>query len=90
MPCVILLLLFGMPRVALLAVWLFNPAFLNNAFATIIWPLLGFFVAPLTTLAWAWAKNTYGAVEGLGLAAVVVAAVIDLGLIGASRRKRKD
>ena len=88
MPCVILLLLFGLPRVALVVVWLFSD-YLTRAYATWLWPLLGFFVAPLTTLAYAWAKNTYGAVEGLGLAAVVVAALIDLGLLGASRRKRK-
>ena len=88
MPCVILLLLFGLPRVALVLVWLFSE-YLARAYATWLWPLLGFFVAPVTTLAYAWAKNTYGAVEGLGLAAVVVAALIDLGLLGASRRKRK-
>lgn len=87
MPCVIVLLLFGLPRVALLGVWLFSD-YVGRAYTANVWPFLGFFLAPLTTLAWAWAMNTWGKVEGLGLAAVVVALLLDLGLIGASRRRK--
>lgn len=88
MPCVVILLLLGLPRVALLVTWLFSD-YIGRAFGgPILMPLLGFLFAPLTTLAWAWAKNTYGAVEGLGLAAVILAALLDFGLIGASRRKK--
>jgi hypothetical protein len=88
MPCIILLLLLGLPRLALFATWLFTD-YITRAFGgPILLPLLGFLFAPLTTLAWAWAKNTYGTVEGLGLAAVILAALLDFGLIGASRRKR--
>ncbi len=88
MPCVIVLLLLGLPRVALLVTWLFSDYIYRAFGAPILMPLLGFLFAPLTTLAWAWAKNTFGAVEGLGLAAVIVAALLDFGLIGASRRRR--
>jgi len=88
MPCVILLLLLGLPRLAMLVTWLFSDYLARAYGGALLLPLLGFIFAPLTTLAWAWARNTYGAVQGLGLAAVVVAALLDLGLIGASRRRR--
>ncbi|MBM3984921.1 MAG: hypothetical protein FJ296_04400 [Planctomycetes bacterium] len=88
MPCVIVLLLMGLPRVALLGAWLFGGDWVGRAFTTNIWPFLGFFLAPLTTLAWAFAMNTWGKVEGPGLAMVVVALLLDLGLLGASRRRK--
>lgn len=88
MPCIIILLVLGLPRVALLLTWMFS-TYIDRAYADhTIWAFLGLIFAPLTTLTWAWARNTYGAVEGIGLAAVIVAALLDFGLIGASRRRR--
>ena len=86
MPCVIVLLILGLPRVAVLGVGLFSHYF-DGIFPYPVVPFLGFFFAPLTTLAWAWARHTFGAVQGLGLAVVVVAALFDLGLLGAARRR---
>ena len=47
---------------------------------------------PLTTLAYAWAINTRGSVAGLHLAVVVLAVLVDLGLVGggAASRRRRD
>ncbi|HEX5008890.1 MAG TPA: hypothetical protein VFY71_00715 [Planctomycetota bacterium] len=87
MPCVIVLVLLGLPRVAVLCVGLFSHYF-EQAFSYPIWPFLGFLFAPLTTLTYAWAHNTYGSVQGVGLAVVIVAALFDLGLVGAARRRR--
>jgi hypothetical protein len=66
--------------------------YIGRAYDTMIWPLLGFFVMPLTTLAYAWAINTRGAVDGMHLVVVIVAALLDLGLIGGSGRaaRRRD
>ena len=89
MPCVIVLVLLGLPRVAVLCVWLFSHYFAPPVFAYNILPFLGFLFAPLTTLTYAWARNTYGSVQGVGLAVVVVAVLFDLGLIGAARRRRE-
>jgi len=86
MPCIIVLLVLGLPRVALFIVWL-SSHYLDRAFAHNVVPFLGFLFAPLTTLTYAWAINTYGSVQGVGLAVVVVAALFDLGLIGAARRR---
>jgi hypothetical protein len=79
-----------MPRLALALVFLFSN-YLGRAYDTMIWPLLGFFFMPLTTLAYAWAVNTHGTVTGVYLVVVVIAVLMDLGLIGgsgASARRR--
>ena len=90
MPCVLILLLLGLPRLCLFLMFMFS-TYLNRAFTgtSNIWPVLGFLFMPFTTIAYAWSKNTWGKVEGLGLIAVIVAVLIDLGVLGASRRKRK-
>jgi hypothetical protein len=79
------------PRLALILVWLFSN-FLGRAYHTILWPLLGFIFMPLTTLAYAWAINSRGSVAGFHLAVVVIAVLIDLGLVGgsASRRRKRS
>jgi hypothetical protein len=80
-----------MPRLALALVFIFSN-YLGRAYDSMLWPLLGFFFMPLTTLAYAWAMNTHGNVSGIYLVAVVIAVLMDLGLIGgsgASARRRE-
>ena len=50
---------------------------------------LGFLFMPLTTLAYAWAINSRGSVQGVHLVVLVVAVMIDLGLIGAGARSTR-
>jgi hypothetical protein len=88
MPCLIVLFALLAPRIVLLCVWLFSH-YLDRAYQSWIWPLLGFVFMPLTTLAYAWAINSSGSVSGFYFAAVLVAALIDLGVIGGSSRKRR-
>ena len=76
------------PRFAIFVVWLFSD-YLGRAYETILWPLLGFFFMPVTTLAYAWAINTNATVTGLYLAVVVVAVLMDLGLIGGGANKSR-
>lgn len=65
-------------------VWLFSD-YLGRAYETLLWPLLGFFFLPLTTLAYAFAMNSNaGSVSGFYLVIVVVAVLIDLGMLGGS------
>lgn len=90
MPCLVGCLALAFPRIALLLVYFFSN-YLERAYATPIWPLLGFIFLPLTTLAYAWAINTAGSVVGMYLVVVVLAVLLDLGLIGGgewSRRRR--
>ena len=75
------------PRVAIVLVVLFSD-YLGRAYETTIWPLLGFFFMPLTTLAYAFAINSHGAIDGMYVVAVVIAALVDLGLVGAGSKTR--
>jgi hypothetical protein len=72
------------PRFVLAFLWLFTN-YLSRAFDSFLWPLLGFFFLPTTTLAWAWAQNTRGSVAGVHLVIVIIALLVDLGIIGGGR-----
>jgi hypothetical protein len=87
MPCFIGCLALATPRLALALVFFFSN-YLGRAYETTIWPLLGFFFMPLTTLAYAWAMNSVGSVSGMHLVVVVVAVLLDLGLVGAGSKTR--
>ena len=77
-----------MPRLAIVLVVIFSD-YIGNAYQSVLWPLLGFFFMPVTTLAFAWAINTNGSVSGIYLVAVVVAVLLDLGIIGSGASNRK-
>ena len=81
MPCLVGLLALFTPRLAIILVVIFSD-YLGQAYQTVLWPLLGFLFMPTTTLAYAWAINARGSVSGLGLVIVVLAVLIDLGLLG--------
>lgn len=89
MPFIVGCLALSMPRFAIILVVIFSN-YIGRAFQTTLWPFLGFLFMPMTTLAYAWAINSRGSVAGFHLVVVVVAVLIDLGLIGgsASRRRR--
>jgi hypothetical protein len=88
MPCILILILLGLPRVALLLLF-FGGTYLGNAYAGNFWPAMGFLFMPWTTLAYAWSVNTYGSVTGLGTVVLILGVLFDLGMLGASRRKRR-
>ena len=81
MPCLIALLAIPLPRLAIILVVIFSD-YIGAAYSTLLWPLLGFFFMPVTTLAYAWAINSSGSVAGVQLVIVVLAVLIDLGIIG--------
>ena len=89
MPCLVGCLALAMPRFAIILVVIFSD-YIGRAYQTAVWPIVGFLIMPLTTLAYAWAINSRGSVAGLQLVVVVLAVLIDLGLVGgsASRRRR--
>ncbi len=81
MPCLIALLAIPLPRLAIILVVIFSD-YIGTAYQTTIWPLLGFFFMPVTTLAYAWAINSSGSVSGFQLVIVVIAVLIDVGILG--------
>jgi hypothetical protein len=82
MPCLVALIALIAPRFAIILVVLFSD-YIGRACQTIIWPFLGFLFMPLTTLAYAWAMNSNNrSVSGIYLFVVIVAVLIDLGILG--------
>lgn len=93
MGCLLVGVAFFFPRLAILLLSIFT-TYIGRAYDAMIWPILGFFFMPYTTLAYAAAKNQHGSVDGLWLVLVVVAVLADLGVMGGggevARRRRRD
>ncbi len=88
MPCLIALFALFLPRLTMVLLYLFS-GYLQRAFQTALWPLLGFVFMPYTTLAYAWAINSNGSVSGVYLFVLIIAALVDLGVTGGSARSRR-
>ena len=92
MGCIVILLALISPRLALVALVLFSDI-VGRAFDSLLVPLIGFFVLPWTTLAYAgmWSAGT-NELRGFEWFIVVLAFLVDLGsyLGGGSRRGRRD
>jgi hypothetical protein len=92
MGCVVVVLALLTPRLALFLVVVFSD-FVGRAYDGWLWPLLGFFFMPLTTLAYAAAINwNDGSVSGGYFFMVLIAALVDLGALGGGRaaKRRRD
>jgi hypothetical protein len=88
MPFVVGCLALMAPRFAIVIVVVFSD-YIGRAYETVLWPFLGFLFLPLTTLAYAWAINSRGSVEGLQLVVLIIAVLLDLGVVGGSAARRK-
>lgn len=90
MPCLVVLLAFISPRLALFAILIFSDL-LSRAFDSWFVPFLGFFLLPWTTLAYAamWGVGANG-VSGFEWFIVILAFVIDLGSWANRGRARRD
>ncbi len=87
MPCLIALFALFFPRVAIVLVVIFSD-YIGAAYQTVFWPLLGFLFMPVTTLAYAWAINSNGSVSGGYLFVVILAVLLDLGILGGGASNR--
>ena len=88
MGCFVLLFALISPRLAIIATWLFS-GILERAYDAWLVPVIGFFILPWTTLAWAWMYWTGRTVEGWEWIVVVLAVLCDLGAIGGGSRSRR-
>lgn len=88
MGCFAALLALISPRLALFFIWLFSDM-LSRAFDSWILPLLGFFLLPWTTLAYAvmWDTGSRG-VDGFEWFLVILAFFFDMGAYAQSQRAR--
>jgi hypothetical protein len=88
--CFVFLLALLFPRLILILTWLFNPAFINNAYANFIIPAIGLIFLPMTTLAYAWAYTFEGGPwNGGGIIIIVLALLYDLGAAGGGATGQK-
>jgi hypothetical protein len=90
MACLVVLLAFLSPRLALFAIFLFSDL-LSDAFDSWFVPLLGFFLLPWTTLAYAvmWSASS-NEVTGFEWFIVILAFLVDLGSYASRGRFRRD
>jgi hypothetical protein len=88
MPCLAVVLAAISPRLALFVMWLFS-GILGRAFDSWLLVLLGFFLLPWTTLAYAvvWDVGSH-AVTGVEWFFVVLAFLVDVGSYGGTARGR--
>ena len=84
MGCLAGLVVLAVPRFVMIVLWLFG-SYLSRAFEGWILPLVGFFVLPTTTLAYAIAENETRGLRSWGLFLVIIAALIDVGIWGQGR-----
>lgn len=77
------------PRVTIIVMAIVSD-YIGTAYQNILWPILGFFFMPLTVLAYAWAHHSSGGdIQGLGIVVIVLAVLVDLGIIGGSGKSGK-
>lgn len=89
MPLILGCLALFFPRLVIVLLAIFGD-YLGRAFGgEWWWPLLGFFFMPFTTLAYAFGVNHGGGVKGLYLVLVIVAVLLDLGVIGGGAEARR-
>jgi hypothetical protein len=91
MPCLLALLVLLFPRVAIVVLYLFTN-FFTGVYDSILIPLAGFILMPVTLVAYTWLTKSGQAVDAVYLVVMIVAIAIDFGLIGgshASRRKKE-
>lgn len=89
MGCFVFLFALISPRLAIVFIWLFSDL-LDRAYDDWIVPLLGFFLIPWTTLAYAimWTSGSDG-VDGFEWFIVVLAFLADVSSYAASDRQRR-
>jgi hypothetical protein len=88
MPCLVALLALISPRLALFVIWLFSDL-LSRAFESWAVPLIGFFLLPWTTLAYAAMWSSSDRVYGFEWFIVALGFVFDLASYSRVERRRR-
>lgn len=87
MPCFFVGIGALFPRIALVLMWL--TGYTATGFTTVLWPLLGFFLMPFTTCAYAIGMKETGGFQGWTLVVLIVAILLDFGTFGGGARYRR-
>lgn len=85
--CLFAFALMAMPRAVLFLMWL--SGYLGQAYQSMLIPLIGFFLMPWTTAAYAFCMNQWGGIHDLGIVVMIVAVIADLGSHGGTEHARR-
>ncbi len=86
MPLLILLLGLVAPRVSIVLLWIFTSWF-TGVFDRVLWLVLGLLLLPVSTLWFSVVVNVFGGQWSiLPIIGMVIAVLVDIGVIGSSRR----
>jgi len=87
MPLIVALFALLVPRIAILALWFITNWFVG-VFNTVLWPILGLIFLPTTLLWYSVVHNWFGGQwDGIPIAGLVVALVIDISPARPRRRR---
>lgn len=89
MPCFLVVLIVLFPRIAIALLYFFT-TFFNGVYDNLIVPIVGFLVLPLTLIAYTYLAKTHHPVDTTFLVVMILAVVLDLGLLGGGYRSRRD
>lgn len=76
------------PRLILFGLWLFTD-YLTQAGITVFWTVVGFLVAPCTTMSYAIAQNSFGGLQGWGTVVFAAGVVLDILIYYSGRASRR-
>ena len=89
MPCLLALLALLFPRIAIVVLYFFTD-FFTGVYDSLLLPLLGLIFLPITLLAYTWMLRISQPMDAFFLVVMLVAIVLDLGMIGGSARRRRS
>lgn len=88
MPCLLALLILLFPRIAIVVLYFFTN-FFQGVYDSLLLPLIGLIFLPITLLAYTWMVKINQPVDAFFAVVMIVAIVLDLGLLGGSARRRR-
>lgn len=86
MPCLLVILALAFPRVVIALLYLFT-GFFNGVYHSLVVPVLGFLFLPLTFIVYTYIEKTYHYIQLPQIIALVIAVIIDLGLVSTHRMR---
>lgn len=89
MACLLLILILLFPRIAIALLFFFTTYLVGPYHDNLILLILGFLFLPLTTLVYAWMFHSGMAVAGVNLVYLLIAVILDLGLVGGGYHRHR-
>jgi hypothetical protein len=89
-PCCLLILILVSPRLVLALLFFFSRYLAGPYNHNLLMLVLGFIFLPLTTLVYAWMFNQRMPVEGINVLWLLIAALVDLGMVGGGYKHHRS